>query len=179
MRTVASAFADHGPRGFGLLQRDRNFDHYLDGVRYDLRPSLWVEPLGDWGEGSVQLVEIPTDDEIHDNIVAMWVPKQPATAGTQLARQAAPERRAQVRRRIPGRSARRAAFGVRPRAILWASSGTFSDVFTEAVPDSVPGHWRALFDFTAAGPGDVDMRLYLRSATSTLSETWLYRYRPF
>ncbi|HTW38879.1 MAG TPA: glucan biosynthesis protein [Steroidobacteraceae bacterium] len=68
---------------------------------------------------------------------------------------------------------------MRPRAILWASSGTFSDVFTEAVPDSVPGHWRALFDFTAAGPGDVDMRLYLRSATSTLSETWLYRYRPF
>jgi len=80
-RIAASAFADHSPRGFGLLQRDRVFDHYLDGVRYDRRPSLWVEPLEDWGEGSVQLIEFPTDDEIHDNIVAMWVPKEPARAG--------------------------------------------------------------------------------------------------
>ena len=59
-----------------------NFDHYLDGVYYDRRPSLWIEPHGDWGRGSVQLVEIPTDDEIHDNIVAMWVPAEPARAGT-------------------------------------------------------------------------------------------------
>ncbi|PBK52783.1 glucan biosynthesis protein D [Pseudomonas syringae pv. actinidiae] len=81
-RTMASAFSDNNPRGFGLLQRDRNFDHYLDGVHYERRPSLWVEPLGDWGEGAVQLVEIPTDDEIHDNIVAMWVPKKPAGPGT-------------------------------------------------------------------------------------------------
>ena len=80
-RIAASAFADRSPRGFGLLQRDRVFDHYLDGVRYDRRPSLWVEPLEDWGEGSVQLIELPTDDEIHDNIVAMWVPKEPARAG--------------------------------------------------------------------------------------------------
>lgn len=80
-RTVTSAFADENPRGFGLLQRDRAFDHYLDGVYYDRRPSLWIEPLGDWGRGAVQLVEIPTDDEIHDNVVAMWVPAEPARAG--------------------------------------------------------------------------------------------------
>lgn len=80
-RTVVSAFSDHQPKGFGLLQRDRNFDHYLDGVNYQRRPSLWVEPLGDWGEGSVQLMENGTDDEIHDNIVAMWVPSAPAEAG--------------------------------------------------------------------------------------------------
>ena len=43
-----------------------------------------MEPLDDWGEGSVQLIELPTDDEIHDNIVAMWTPKQAATAGTSL-----------------------------------------------------------------------------------------------
>ncbi|MGI4776835.1 MAG: glucan biosynthesis protein [Janthinobacterium lividum] len=81
-QTRASAFTDGGPRGFGLLQRDRIFDHYQDGVYYEKRPSLWVEPLGDWGEGSVQLVEIPTDDEIHDNTVAFWVPKAPAVAGS-------------------------------------------------------------------------------------------------
>jgi glucans biosynthesis protein len=82
VHTAASAFADHSPRGFGLLQRDRNFDHYLDGVNYDRRPSLWVEPLDDWGEGAVQLIEFPTDDETQDNIVAMWVPKEPARAGS-------------------------------------------------------------------------------------------------
>ncbi len=83
--TRVSAFADTTPRGFGLMQRDRVFDHYQDGVHYERRPSLWVEPLGDWGAGSVQLVENATDDEIHDNVVAMWVPQAPATAGTSHA----------------------------------------------------------------------------------------------
>ena len=83
-RITASAFADDNPRGFGLLQRDRVFDHYGDGVMYDKRPSAWVEPQGGWGKGAVELVEIPTDDEIHDNIVAMWVPQTPARAGTQV-----------------------------------------------------------------------------------------------
>ncbi len=80
----ASAFLDENPRGFGLMQRDRNFDHYQDGVYYDRRPSLWVEPKGQWGKGSIQLVEIPTDDEIHDNIVAMWVPQKQASAGSEF-----------------------------------------------------------------------------------------------
>lgn len=77
----ASAFSDENPKGFGLLQRDRVFDHYLDGVFYDRRPSLWVEPKGAWGKGAVQLIELPTDDEINDNIVATWVPAEPAAAG--------------------------------------------------------------------------------------------------
>jgi len=84
-RTIASAFVDDNPRGFGLMQRDREFGHYLDGVFYDRRPSLWVEPQGNWGRGAVQLVEIPTDDEIHDNIVAMWVPETPARPGTSMS----------------------------------------------------------------------------------------------
>ena len=68
-RIMVSAFSDNNPRGFGLLQRDRVFDHYLDGVFYDRRPSLWVEPLAGpsgegWGKGSIQLCEIPTDDYI-------------------------------------------------------------------------------------------------------------------
>ncbi len=61
-QTRASAFADDNPRGFGLLQRDRLFDHYQDGVNYDRRPSLWVEPRDGWGAGAVQLVELRTDD---------------------------------------------------------------------------------------------------------------------
>jgi periplasmic glucans biosynthesis protein len=77
-----SAFGDENPRGFGLLQRDRNFDHYQDdGVFYERRPSLWVEPKASWGKGTVQLVELPTDDETNDNIVAFWTPAAKPRAG--------------------------------------------------------------------------------------------------
>jgi glucans biosynthesis protein len=80
-----NAYADENPKGFGLMQRDRDFDHYQDdGVFYEKRPSLWVEPIGDWGKGSVQLVEIPTVDETFDNIVAFWNPAEPVTAGSEL-----------------------------------------------------------------------------------------------
>lgn len=80
-----SAFADENPRGFGLLQRDRNFEHYQDdGVFYDRRPSVWVEPKSGWGAGSVQLVEIPTNDETFDNIVALWNPKEPPKPGDEV-----------------------------------------------------------------------------------------------
>ena len=203
--TTASAFSDRNPKGFGLLQRDRVFDHYLDGVYYDRRPSLWVEPLGDWGEGSVQLIEIPTDDEIHDNIVAAWVPRTPAVAGASFRfgyrlywtdREPFPSPLATVQATRLGRGGQPGQprppgvvkfmveflggqlaslpFGVKPEPVLWASSGKFSYVFSEAVPDGIAGHWRAQFDFTPAGPGPVDMRLYLKNGEQTLSETWLY-----
>ena len=80
-----NVYQDNAPHGFGLLQRDRNFDHYQDdGVFYERRPSLWVEPKSDWGKGSVQLVEIPTEDETSDNIAAFWHPEAPAQAGSEL-----------------------------------------------------------------------------------------------
>jgi glucans biosynthesis protein len=81
-----NSFFDDNPRGFGLLQRDRNFAHYLDdGVFYDRRASVWVEPHNGWGRGSVVLVEIPTNDEIEDNIVAFWQPEREAGAGAEWA----------------------------------------------------------------------------------------------
>ena len=83
-RVMVSAFADDNPKGFGLSQRDRVFDHYLDGVYYERRPTLWVEPKGAWGRGAVQLIEIPTDDEIMDNIVVAWVPEHPPAPGAAL-----------------------------------------------------------------------------------------------
>lgn len=65
--------------GFGLLQRNRNFDRYQDlEADYEKRPSLWVEPEGAWGPGWIELIEIPTDSEYNDNIVAFWVPKREA-----------------------------------------------------------------------------------------------------
>lgn len=81
-RVVTSAFADRNPKGFGLMQRDRDFVHYLDdGVFYERRPSTWVEPLDAWGEGAVHLLEIPTDDETMDNIAAYWCPASGLKSG--------------------------------------------------------------------------------------------------
>ncbi len=209
-RVMASAFGDNTPKGFGLMQRDRSFDHYLDGVFYDRRPSVWIEPKGDWGKGAIQLIEIPTDDEIHDNIVAMWVPEKPAVAGanfelsyrlhwladepypTPLARcvatrlgnggQPGKPRPKGVRKfmvEFQGEPLTKLAFGQKPEAVLWASRGAFSYVFTEAVFDGVAGHWRAQFDLTVEGQEPVEMRLYLKHQDVILSENWLYQYHPF
>lgn len=77
-----SSFMDNAPQGFGLIQRQRDFSAYQDlDAKYENRPSLWIEPLGNWGQGSVVLTEIPTDAEIHDNIVMYWRPQQTLKAG--------------------------------------------------------------------------------------------------
>lgn len=77
-----ASFFDLDPRGFGLIQRDRDFANYQDdGVFYDRRPSAWITPLDAWGAGAVQLVQIPAHDETFDNIVAYWTPETPLTVG--------------------------------------------------------------------------------------------------
>ena len=71
-----NAFRSDNLSGFGLIQRDVNFDHYQDlETRSELRPSVWIAPAGDWGKGEVELIQIPTDRDIHDNIVALWKPE--------------------------------------------------------------------------------------------------------
>lgn len=82
---AVSSFSVENPRGFGLLQRGRDFSHYEDlDDRYDKRPSAWIEPKGDWGKGTVNLVEIPTADETNDNIVAFWSPEKLPEPGQPL-----------------------------------------------------------------------------------------------
>ena len=203
--TRTSSFMDTNPRGFGLLQRDRNPEHYLDGVNYHARPSVWVEPGEEWGSGAVTLVEIPTDDEIHDNIVAFWRPAVAVTAGQSLAFtyrlhwQGAPM--PAVDSAIPVFATRMGRGGEpgkpRPdgvtkfvvefanadlvdiqqlRADASASRGVVSHLFVERVP------WtervRAHFDLQVTGDEPVELRLYLRSGDRALSETWLYQYDP-
>jgi glucans biosynthesis protein len=208
-RTIASSFSDENPRGFALMQRDRAFDRYLDGVFYERRPSLWVEPQGRWGRGSVQLIEIPTDDEIHDNIVAAWVPEAPVQAGqallfsyrlhwqgaepfpgplatvvaTRLGNGGQPgtQRPQGVRKFVvefKGDVLKDVPFGARPEVVLAASRGSFSGSFAEAVPNDVPGHWRAVFDLTVGGGDPVEMRAFLKIGDRVLTETWLYQYHP-
>jgi periplasmic glucans biosynthesis protein len=79
------SFQDSDPKGFGLLQRDRVFDHYQDdGAFYDRRPNLWVEPKGSWGKGAVTLFAFPTATETVDNVVAFWVPATPPRPGQSM-----------------------------------------------------------------------------------------------
>jgi glucans biosynthesis protein len=75
-RLQFSVFVDKGPKGFGLIQRERYFASYQDtDLQYEKRPSLWIEPLGDWGEGSIDLIELPAPEEFNENIVCFWRPK--------------------------------------------------------------------------------------------------------
>lgn len=84
-RLLVTSFAADNPTGFGLQQRDRRFGSYEElAARYELRPSVWIEPRGHWGAGRVELVQIPTPDETNDNIVAYWVPTRPPAPGTSL-----------------------------------------------------------------------------------------------
>ena len=79
-----SSFVDENPRGFGLMQRARKLSDFADlEAHYQDRPSLWIEPEGDWGPGVVRLVEIPSDQEIYDNIVAYWRPHEVMEAGSE------------------------------------------------------------------------------------------------
>ena len=74
-RLLVTSFSFDNPLGFGLMQRDRDFNNYQDlDYNYQSRPSAWVEPKGKWGSGRVELVQIPTPDETNDNVVAYWIP---------------------------------------------------------------------------------------------------------
>ncbi|WP_069307104.1 glucan biosynthesis protein [Methylobrevis pamukkalensis] len=205
---MTSSFVDRDVRGFGLMQRDRSFENYQDdGVFYEKRSSVWIEPKGGWGDGTVQLVEIPTDDEIHDNIVAYWVPLTPAKAGDAVAIDykvhwlADEPHPPAVARTVSTRVGMGGVPGQpRPKgvvkfvvdfeggvlgdltvkdgvlAVVEASQGRISGVYT--LPVVGTKRWRAFFDFTAEGVAPVEMRMFLKNETATLTETWLYQYHP-
>lgn len=207
--TVTNAFMDERPRGFGLLQRDRDFDHYQDdGVFYERRPSAWIEPVNEWASGQVQLVEIPTDDEIHDNIVMYWVPDAPVEPGKPLqfdyrlywtADEPFPAELGRVMATytgtggIPGqpRPENTTRFVVDYRG---GEVGALERGDAEPVVDlsrgevtladahpvvGQPGLYRAFFDARIEGADPVDMRMYVKGGDDrALTETWLYQYFP-
>ena len=84
-RILTTSFAMPSVKGFGLMQRDRAYTSYEDDeARYELRPSAWITPVGDWGPGRVELVQLNTVDETNDNIVAYWVPAKLPAPGEPL-----------------------------------------------------------------------------------------------
>ena len=190
-----SSFLDAGPRGFGLMQRARNLADYDDlEARYEARPSCWVEPIGDWGEGAVTLIEIPTKQEVHDNIVATWRPKRKLQAKSEhgfLYRlhwgTAAPIRsdlaRFQPFRTGPAEKGRvfvidtiggKPAPNARAEARVTANAGTVQNVV--AIPNPEQGGWRVSFELQPGDAKSVELRATLMQAETPLSETWVYRW---
>jgi glucans biosynthesis protein len=201
-------FMDEHPRGFGLAQRDRDFSHYQDPEsHFQLRPSYWIEPLGDWGKGGVELVEIPTDEEIHDNIVAYWVPEAAAQAHKPIpfsyliyaysrSSRWPPGGRVIATRTgaVIGANSQPAA-GVRQMMIDFAG-GDLEDLYAaqpvqaqitanngevEAVSvERLPqtAIWRVSFRMKPSGEKPVDLRCYLTLYGDALTETWTYLWKP-
>ena len=203
-RTRTATFVDRSPHGFGLIQRDRDFAHYDDlYANYHHRPSAWVEPIGDWGPGSIRLLEIPTPDETNDNIVACWVPDNLPAPGEPLAyayrlhwytgtagrppaghvastRQGAvlhhPERRRFV---VDFAGANLDQHGANLEAVVTIGAGARLDegVFVQRIPPSAV--WRAAFVLVPDGSGrPVEMRCFLRKDGNILTETWSYLWNP-
>lgn len=203
-----SAFSDENPRGFGLLQRDRFFSAYQDlEAYYHLRPSAWVEPIGEWGRGSVRLVELPTPNETEDNIGVFWVPEQAPAAGEPLELAyrihwfqegrggVQPPAGRTVATRI-GRSQTHDPDWVRftvefeggPLATLGEEVAVEADVTVSggavlkhqtAIRNRFTGGQRAAFAILPDGTGrPVELRCFLRSADGALTETWTYLWNP-
>jgi glucans biosynthesis protein len=81
-RIVHTEFEAPALVGFGLLQRDRAFGNYADlEGRYERRPGIWTEPIGNWPPGRVRLLELPAQNEYQDNVTVYWSPRDPMPVG--------------------------------------------------------------------------------------------------
>lgn len=195
------SFRDTDVKGFGLMQRDRDFDHYQDlEARYDNRPSAWIEPVGNWGDGEVQLVEIPAGKEYEDNIVAYWVPRRvpavgkpldfayrlywyrdaprpPAgyTAATRVATASVPGGRKFVLDFAGGRLPNLGPLSRVRADISVSENGRLVDKTHFVEKNTVTGGWRAVFEIVPRVPhAPVELRVFLRDGKDVLTETWSY-----
>jgi len=195
-----STFADLNPRGFGLMQRQKDFLDYQDlESSFERRPSLWAEPIGDWGEGSVQLVEIPTKEEVHDNIAGFWHPKASLQAKgehtytyrlhwgpdnpkpTSLARFS----RTAVGARGEGikifvldltGDKLRLVDPKKIRGVVTAEKAKVQNIVTQ--PNPAIGGWRLSFELPVEEKVPVEIRASLMQENDPISEVWVYRWTP-
>jgi len=206
-RLLVTSFSMSNPQGFGLMQRDRQFDHYEDlEARYDLRPSVWVEPRGNWGPGRVELVQIPTPDETNDNIVSYWVPDSTPAVGEplqfdyrlywQLDKDKRPPLSwvAQTRRGrgfvrnndgslgfildFEGPALEHLAPDAKIEGVV-SVDGNGELLERQTFRNEATGGWRLSLRLKRVDSDKpVEMRAYLRSEDTTLSETWSYILPP-
>ncbi|MBU2978333.1 glucan biosynthesis protein [Alteromonas sp. C1M14] len=208
-RLQVTSLSDVKPQGFGMLQRDTDFANYLDAeANYHLRPSLWVTPKAGFENGKLEIVEIPTDSEVHDNIVAYWVPDKPFLAGESryyeynlktVEKQpmryglATVERTRQGRSLLPGfettedRNVRRfvvdfkipEGMTIRPDDVDLILDATNAQVEQAKVLDVDGGNSvRVTFLVIPEGDAAVDMRMFLNQDETQMSEIWSYVYEP-
>jgi glucans biosynthesis protein len=197
-RLQLSSYHAVNPRGFGLLQRDRDFDHYQDlESAYQDRPSLWVTPVGDWGEGNIHLIEIPVDADKYDNIVAFWWPKDPVKPGEEhvfnyrltftsdmLSRPPLGRVIATRTGAVPGDKDRRLFVldfdhvaqpgpqGMQPT--VSTSAGQITNLVMYRNRET--GGSRLSFELTPEGDKPIELRGYLKSGDDVLTETWSYQW---
>lgn len=196
-----SAFVEEDPVGFGLQQRETDYEDYKDlEARYELRPSAWVEPKTPWKNGHVQLVEIPTDLETNDNIVAFWHPRKQLKRGQEMGYAywltfgppVVNQRMARVAESRMGMSVlrKRRQFivdfappiengvpvylgsDVEPR--VTASSGRIEHVVGRHNP--MTGGYQVSFEMDTTDVELSELRLVLAHDGEQISETWLYRW---
>lgn len=195
-----SAFVDNNPRGFGLVQRERDYSAFQDDEqRFELRPTIWVEPLGDWGAGTVQLLEVPTDSEINDNIIAHWRPRQPIAAGSEttisyrqfwgwhppeappvaIVRHVRQGRGSQGRRRrffvdFVGEALADRALAAAVKINLSATPGAIHNARLWAYPERRT--LRVAFELDPGAENVCELRLQLEAQGRPITETWLNRW---
>ena len=206
-RLLVTSFATTNPLGFGLMQRARAFASYEDlEARFDLRPSVWIEPKGQWGAGRIELVEIPVPDETNSNIVAYWIPdkrlapKEPLDFEYRMLWQKDPDVRpplswvAQTRRgrgyvRNPDNSIGFVVDFVGPALKKLPPEGKVEGIVSVdanaellqqyTYRNEVTGAWRMILRVRRLDDGKpLELRAFLRSATNILSETWSYILPP-
>lgn len=199
---------ENNPKAFGLYQRGREFETYQDaGAHYERRPSLRVEPIGEWGQGSVRLIEIPAKLEAEDNIVAFWVPSEPVKAGDSREYQYRltwgnldPHPDGELGYVVETRGGRGGVSGVESDAALRKFVIDFKggvldradptrpfDVLASATAASVVsstlskveanGVWRLVLDVMIEGDTPVELKAYLVGGGKRITETWLYQWR--
>jgi glucans biosynthesis protein len=199
-RLQYSVFVDKGPKGFGLLQRKRAFSDYEDiDARFDNRPTIWVEPIGDWGEGAVDLIEVPSRSEIYDNIIAFWRPKAPLAeiashyfhyrlhwgweppvrstkayaVQTRVGAMADQSTKFFVIDFVSGGSCN--GCNLSPfTADVRAGDGEIRNVVVRQNPAT--GGQRVTFEFKPGRVEQTDLRCELRQNGQGISETWIYRW---
>jgi glucans biosynthesis protein len=200
-------FAAKDIGGFGLMQRNRDFSSYEDLFRrYDRTPSVWVQPTGPWGEGEIHLVELPTENEYNDNVVAFWNPKEqppplkPMTfsytlkwgltesdmrinlekdkvISTRIGVDARDPKVRQFAIDFAGPKLKQFTEQNKPQAITSCSPNAgISDSQIFPLPDN--GSWRVIVKLEPHNQDPVDIRCTLQKGEEVLTETWTYHWSP-